>query len=163
MTRILTRIGALVLSITLLIGLSATTVLAAITFHQGPTLTLNGTVATVTANLSGLGNDPATAFLTVNGAATYTCFNRGGNTAPGQNQVTVQPQSDSQNLATDKNGRASINLSTDPLTAPAQISGQAAGCPNGNWTGRSPAITVTSVVLTIVQNGQTIHSQTLFP
>jgi hypothetical protein len=162
MTRRLIRMAA-ALSVIVLLTLSATTVLAAISFHQGPSLTLSGTIATVTANLSGLGNDPATAFLTVNGGATYTCFNNGGNTAPGQKQVTVQPQTDSQNLSTDKNGRASINLSTDPLTAPAQISGQAAGCPNGNWTGRTPSIVVTSVVLSIVQNGQTIYSQTLFP
>ncbi|MBT2552783.1 hypothetical protein [Arthrobacter sp. ISL-5] len=42
------------------------------------------------------------------------------------------------------------------LTAPSQISGAAAGCPNSNWTGVNPVLTVTSISLVIEQPPGTV-------
>ena len=73
-----------------LLAITTSTALAAITFHSGPTLTWNADgSATATGDLSGLGNQPATATLVITSFATYTCQNNGGNTAPGQNSVEV--------------------------------------------------------------------------
>jgi hypothetical protein len=37
------------------------------------------------------------------------------------------------------------------LTAPATVSGAAAGCPNPNWTGVNPTLTVTSISVSFEQ------------
>lgn len=89
-----------------LLALTTTIALAAITFHEGPTFTFNddGSVM-VTADLSGLGNQPATATVTQSATATYTCQNPGGNVAPGQKGVPVS-SSASEPISTAKNGRA---------------------------------------------------------
>jgi hypothetical protein len=144
-------------------ALMVPTALAAITFHAGPTVTFSGATATATANVSGLGNVPAFAQLSVNGSALYLCSNKGGNEAPGQNPLPATGTSPVQDLGnTDHNGRASVDVSAT-LTAPSTVDGKAAGCPNGNWTATLNSLTVTSATLVITQGGETIYSQTFTP
>jgi hypothetical protein len=141
----------------------AGTAFAALTFHSGPTVTFSGSSATATFNVSGLGNDPATAQLFVNGTALYTCTNRGGNAAPGQNPQPATGASPVVDLSnSDKNGRDSVSV-TATLTAPLHIPAKTAGCPGNNWTATLSSLTVTSATLVISQNGQTIYSQTFTP
>jgi hypothetical protein len=155
-------------TLSLLVALVATlalasTALGAITFHSGPTLTWNSDgSATATGDLSGLGNVPATATLQITTHFTYTCQNHGGNVAPGQNSVAVIGAPGTQPLDnTDHNGRATLNVTAFPGTPDSTISGTAAGCPNGNWTGVNPTQTgPTTALLTITQGGKTIFSQT---
>jgi hypothetical protein len=141
----------------------AGTALAALTFHSGPTVTFSGSSASATANISGLGNDPATAQLFVNGTALYTCTNKGGNQAPGQNPQPATGASPVQDLSnTDKNGRSNVNV-TATLTAPATIPAKTAGCPGNNWRANLSSLTVTGATLVITQNGQEIYRQTFTP
>ena len=136
------------------------TALAAVTFHAGPTVTFNGSTATASANVSGLGNVPAFAQLTVNGVAQYLCSNKGGNEAPGQNPLPASGASPVQNLGnSDHNGRGTVNVTAE-LTAPATVDAKAAGCPNGNWTANLDSLTVSSATLVITQGGAVIYSQT---
>src|SRR5687767_3509118 len=107
------------------LALTATVALGAITFHNGPDFAFNedGSV-TVTADMSGLGNSPATASIVQTITANYTCENPGGNIAPGQKGVSFTSDPVSQQLATSKNGRAILNL-TAPAVAPAEtVSGR---------------------------------------
>jgi hypothetical protein len=142
------------------VALTAGTAFAALTFHSGPTVTFNGSSATATFNVSGLGNDPATAQLFVNGTALYTCTNKGGNAAPGQNPQPASGASapvalnDSQ-----KNGRDSVSV-TATLSAPLHINAKTAGCPGNNWTATLSSLTVTSATLVITQNGIELYRQT---
>jgi len=147
------------------VALMAGTAFAALTFHSGPTVTFSadGTTATATANISGLGTTPATAQLFVNGTALYTCTNKGGNQAPGQNPQPATGASPVQPLGnTDHNGRATVNV-TATLTAPATIPAKTAGCPGANWTANLSSLTITSATLVITQGGQTIYTQTFTP
>jgi hypothetical protein len=142
------------------VALTAGTAFAALTFHSGPTVTFSGSSATATFNVSGLGNDPATAQLFVNGTALYTCTNKGGNAAPGQNPQPASGASapvalnDSQ-----KNGRDSVSV-TATLTAPLHIPAKTAGCPGNNWTATLSSLTVTSATLVITQNGVELYRRT---
>jgi hypothetical protein len=145
------------------VALTAGTAFAALTFHKGPTVTFNGSSATATFNVSGLGNDPATAQLFVNGTALYTCTNKGGNEAPGQNPQPATGASPVVNLSSSqKNGRDDVTV-TATLTAPLHIGAKTAGCPGSNWTATLSSLTITSATLVISQNGQTIYSQTFTP
>ena len=145
------------------VALTAGTAFAALTFHAGPDVTFSGSTATATANISGLGNDEATAQLFVNGTALYTCTNKGGNSAPGQNPQPATGASPVQDLGnTDKNGRSQSNV-TATLTAPLTIPAKTAGCPGNNWTANLSSLTITSATLVITYNGQTIYSQTFTP
>jgi hypothetical protein len=145
------------------VALMAGTAFAALTFHSGPTVTFSGSSATATFNVSGLGNDPATAQLFVNGTALYTCTNRGGNAAPGQNPQPATGASPVVDLSSSqKNGRDDVSV-TATLTAPLHIPAKTAGCPGNNWTATLSSLTVTSATLVISQNGQTIYSQTFTP
>lgn len=144
------------------LALTATVAMAAITFHNGPTLTWNedGT-ATASGDMSGLGNRPASATLTVSSFATYTCENPGGNTAPGQKSVAVFGSPGTQTLSTDKNGRAVLNVTAGAPAPAATVSGKDAGCPNGRWTGINPVLTgPTTARLEIRQGGTTIFCAT---
>lgn len=103
--------------------------------------------------LAGLGNDDLLATVTVSGFAVYQCRNQGGNTAPGQNRVLVGPVVaptfvDSSAI---KNGNLTLNTNPAVLTAPETVTGAEAGCPNPNWTGVNPVLTVTSISLVIEQ------------
>jgi hypothetical protein len=118
-----------------LVGLA----LAALNFKAGPTFFANGDGSyTATGELSGLGNTPAVATITIAGSATYTCQNPGGNTAPGQNQVTLIISGKQDLGNSDHNGRGTYDLTVGPLVFATTVSGKVAGCPNGNWTGSNP-------------------------
>ena len=148
--------SAAVLAVVLTAGLA----MAAVTWHSGPTFVSNGDGSfTATGDGSGFGNQPAIATITINATVRYTCRNKGGNEAPGQNPVPATATG-SQDLGNaDHNGRGVINLTVGPVTAAPTVSGKVAGCPNGNWTGVNPvfegAITAT---LTITQAGNVIYT-----
>jgi hypothetical protein len=142
------------------LAITTSVALAAITFHSGPTLVWNTDgSATATGNLSGLGNTPAVASLQITSSFTYTCQNKGGNVAPGQTSVEVIGAPGEQLLdTTTKNGRASLSVTAYPGVPDATVSGNTAGCPNGNWTGVNPVATgPASAHLTITQGGVLIY------
>ena len=140
--------------------LVAGTALAAVTWHSGPTFTANpGGSFTATGDGSGFGNQPAVATITISGTVRYTCRNKGGNEAPGQNPVAAM-STGSQDLGNaDHNGRGVLNLTVGPLVAAPTVSGKVAGCPNGNWQGVNPVIEGgVTATLTITQAGQVIFT-----
>jgi len=151
------------LAVMTMLMLTAGIALAAITFHSGPTVTFSGNTATATFNVSGLGNDPAYAFLNVNGFATYSCTSPGGNGAPGQTPVPALGGSGPIRLDnSQKNGRDTVSV-TATLTAPPTPTTKAAGCPNKNWTVTFVSLTVTSATLRIEQPlGTVIYGPTTF-
>jgi hypothetical protein len=147
-----------------ILALSASSVLAAVTWKSGPTVTFNGTSSvTATGEASGLGNSPAIATLEVSGTVTYTCVNKGGGEAPGQNPVPASGTGTQDLGNSDHNGRGVLSI-TVSLDAPAQeISGKTAGCPNGNWKGINPVSSgITSATLTIRQGGSVIYGPVTF-
>ena len=91
-------------------------------------------------------------------------MNKGGNTAPGQNQVTTIGAPGTQTLSpTERNGRSDLAVTAFPGSPATTISGNAAGCPNGNWSGRNPVATgPATATLTITQGGQTIYGPATF-
>lgn len=107
------------------------------------------------ASLSGLGGGDLLLQVTVAGSAVYQCQNGGGNTAPGQNRVLVGPVTTPTVIPGDaiKNGNVSFTTDAAVLTAPGTVTGAQAGCPNPNWTGVNPTLTVTSITLKISQGG----------
>lgn len=119
------------------------------------TVSISGSTTTTTcrAVITGLGNDDLLATVTVSGFAVYQCQNGGGNTAPGQNKVLVGPAVAPTLIDSDAIKNGNLTLVTNPavLTAPSTVSGGAAGCPNPNWTGVNPVVTVTSISLVIEQ------------
>lgn len=147
------------------LALTAGLALAEVNFKSGPTVTFSAdnTSATATGEMTGLGNTPAIGTLDVDGSVTYTCRNKGGNAAPGQNPVPASGTA-SQDLGnSDHNGRGTLNV-TASLDAPAPtVSGNVAGCPNGNWRGTDPVSSgITSATLTITQGGETIFGPETF-
>jgi hypothetical protein len=139
------------------LALTASAVFAAVTWHSGPTVTFNGTTSvTASGDGSGFGNQPAKATLTVNATVQYTCVNKGGNAAAGQNPVP-ETSSGSQDLGNaDHNGRGVFDI-TVSFTPQATVSGNVAGCPNGNWQGVNPVSNgITGANLTITQGNKTI-------
>jgi hypothetical protein len=121
------------------------------------TVTTSGSTSSTTckATLAGLGNEDVHIETTVSGFAVYQCRNAGGNIAPGQNKVLVGPATTPTDIDSDaiKNGNLTFTTNPAVLSAPATVSGAAAGCPNANWTGVNPKLTVTKVTLTISQGG----------
>jgi hypothetical protein len=139
----------------LVIAFTASIALAAINFHSGPTVTFNDNNASATAtwNFSGLGNEDVSAQLVLDGYATYTCRNKGGKAAPGQNPVPAQSVSPIKDLSNaEKNGRTDVTVSGS-LTAPATLDPQTVGCPNpaGTWTVNRDSLVVTGATLYIFQ------------
>lgn len=122
-----------------------------------PTASFSGASVTLTGgNFSGLGNIPAIATLTVNGSATYTCTNQGGNASPGQNPVPAQSGTADQDLGNSQhNGRGTITNMTATVTAPSPTpSANQVGCGGGgsnNWTVTLNTLTATSAHLVISQ------------
>jgi hypothetical protein len=53
-----------------------------------------------------------------------------------------------------KNGNLTFTTNPAVLSAPTTVTGGEAGCPNPNWTGVNPTLTVTSVTLDISQGGE---------
>jgi hypothetical protein len=137
---------------------------AAVTWHSGPTVTFNGTTSvTATGDSSGLGNQPAIATLKVEGTVTYTCRNKGGAEAPGQNPVPATGTGTQDLGNSDHNGRGVLDI-TVSLDAPAAVvGGKVAGCPNGNWQGVNPVSSgITAATLTIEQGGSVIYGPQTF-
>jgi hypothetical protein len=164
--RRLTTIFVLALGLTLL---SAQVALAASPhFKKGgePTCTITFTSAssasvTCTATMAGLGNADVVVTTSVRGSAVYTCQNQGGNQAPGQNKVLIGPATSTTTIPASQIKNGNLTFTTVPavLTAPDTVSAAVAGCPNNNWTGVNPVLTVTSISLTIEQPaGTTIFS-----
>lgn len=127
------------------------------------TVTFSGYTATTTctAVLAGLGNDDLVATVTTKGTAVYQCRNQGGNVAPGQNKVLVGPSSSETNIPGSDIKNGNLTLSTVPVTLAADptVSAAEAGCPNNNWIGVNPVLTVTDIYLVIEQPvGTTIFS-----
>jgi len=139
------------------IVLSTSAVLAAITFHSGPTVTFSGDSATATFNVSGLGNEPARATLSISGSATWGCKNHGKNVAPGHPETAVTGSTTQELSRSEKNGRSTVTV-TATLTPPATPTPQDIGCPNpaGNWTVYLKSEAATSATLTIEQPFGTI-------
>jgi hypothetical protein len=145
-----------------MVALSAGIALAAVTWHSGPTFTANNDGTwTATGDGSGFGNSPAVATITISGTVRYTCQNKGGNQSPGQNPVPATT-SGSQGLGNaDHNGRGTFDFTVGPLTFATTVSGNVAGCPNGNWSGVNPVVESTpSATLSIRQAGKLIFGPT---
>ena len=158
------RIVLLLITLLFVSALSAPTAMAASPHFKKngePACTISGTAAsqTVTCNatLAGLGNEDVKVTQTVSGTAVYQCQNGGGNTAPGQNKVLVGPATTPVIFPASaiKNGNLTVSVSTT-LTAPATVTGAEAGCPNPNWTGVNPVLTVTSIQFVIEQPPGTV-------
>ena len=103
--------------------------------------------------IAGLGNADLGLALSGSGFATFTCTNKGGTTAPGQNKVpvSVTPASEIVPGSSIKNGSVTLP-SIGPATVPTPTAtAQEAGCPNGNWTATIASIGITDVLLVISQ------------
>jgi hypothetical protein len=127
-------------------------------FKKGgePVCTFSGTTSipvTCTATLAGLGNEDVNVHLSVSGFALYQCQNGGGNIAPGQNRVLAGPATSDTAIPASaiKNGNLMFTTNPATLTAADTVSGAVAGCPNPNWTGVNPALTLTTINLVIEQ------------
>jgi hypothetical protein len=102
---------------------------------------------TCSGKATGLGNEPASVFLTADSVtATYECVNKGGNVAPGQPVVTQGVTGPTETIAP-HNGQITFSA-TLPVPAPPS---SATECPNGNWKVRLTSLTYTNVVLHIQQ------------
>src|SRR6266511_824262 len=119
-----------------------------ITFTSAPSATV-----TCTATLAGLGNADVLVTTSVSGTAVYQCQNNGGQIAPGQNKVLVGPATSTTSIPASQVKNGNLTFTTNPavLTAPTTVSGAAAGCPNPNWTGVNPTLTLTDITLDIYQ------------
>ena len=108
---------------------------------------------TCTGELAGLGNADLVLDLSASGFARYQCQNNGGNVAPGQNKVLVGPAVSETTIPANaiKNGRTKFTTNPAVLSAPLTVSGATAGCPNPNWTGVNPVVTLTDITLLISQ------------
>jgi hypothetical protein len=127
-------------------------------FKKGgePVCTFSGTTSipvTCTGTLTGLGMEDLNLHLSVSGFALYQCQNGGGNTAPGQNKVLEGPATSDTAIPASaiKNGNLTFTTNPATLTAAPTVSGATAGCPNSNWTGVNPVLTLTSITLVIEQ------------
>lgn len=59
-----------------------------------------------------------------------------------------------------KNGNLTFVTNPATLSALETVSGEAAGCPNNNFTGTNPVLTTTGITLTISQGGQLLFTCT---
>ena len=140
---------------------------ASVHFKKGgtPTCTISGTgtattSTTCTGNVAGLGNGDVDINVTVGGFAVYQCQNQGGNTAPGQNKVLTGPTTTPTHISSGeiKNGNLLFTTNAADLSAAETVSGQAAGCPNANWTGVNPSLTLTDITLEFFQGGNLVFT-----
>jgi hypothetical protein len=129
-------------------------------FKRGgsPTCTISGTTSTsttCTGTLAGLGGEDLVIDTTVGGSAVYQCQNKGGSTAPGQNTVLVGPTTTPTTIDSGAIKNGNVRFTTNPavLVADATVTGAEAGCPNPNWTGVNPQLTLTDITLEISQGG----------
>jgi hypothetical protein len=143
------------------IVLGATSASAAVTVKSEPVASFSGASVTVSGgNFSGLGNIPAFGQVTATGEANYNCKNPSGKIVPGQNPVEAQAgTSPLVQLATDKNGRATIPPITATVTAPPTPTAQEVGCGgtgNTQWTVVLRSLVATDAHLVVTQGGQQI-------
>lgn len=118
-------------------------------YKKAPVFSENGTQATATGSITGLGNGAVIITLDFpNARGTTICTNPGGNEAAGQNPATPANASGSQFFPGTKNGNLSFIVTT---AVPAPPTPQAAGCPNGNWSARFDDITFGCGTLTVQQ------------
>jgi hypothetical protein len=153
----------LLLAAALAVGGLATAAATAANAHfqhgSAPTCTFSKTgtaTDTVTCSggtLAGLGNTDLELDLSGSGFATFSCTNKGGNTAPGQNKVPVSVTSTSTVVPASSIKNGSVTLpSVGPATVPTPTAtAQEAGCPNGNWRATVSSIGITNVLLVISQ------------
>jgi hypothetical protein len=122
----------------------------------------NSTSTVCTGSLAGLGGGDVVLSTTVSGFATYTCTNQGGNAAAGQNRFPVGPSTTPTTIPGNEVKNGNLTFTTNPavLAAPSTVSGAQAGCPNSNWTGTNPQLTLTGITLTISQGGQLLFTCT---
>ena len=150
-----------------MIMLAPTSALAAKPGAQGvqftqppPTVSCSGSSCTTTpSELSGLGNQQVRETLTVFATFNTQCTNRGGNIAPGQDDVTTSTSTSAD--VTPHNGKATL----PPLSATAQQPTQQdlnRTCPNGSWTGSVDGQPVVTASLTVVYNNVLLSSDS-FP
>ena len=160
------KLASLLLALPLVLVVVAPASASSAHFKKGgsPTCTVSpsgsSSSTTCTASLSGLGNGNLDIDLTVSGFAVYQCQNPGGNIAPGQNKVLTGPVTAPTTIPADQIKNGTVTFTTNPavLSAPDTVSGSAAGCPNGQWTGVNPTLTVTNITMTIAQNGTTLFT-----
>jgi hypothetical protein len=148
----------LILALGLLVVTAQASLAASPHFKKGgePVCTFSGTTSipvTCTGTLAGLGNEDLRVDLSASGFALYQCQNAGGNTAPGQNKVLAGPATSSTSIPASaiKNGNLVFTTNPATLTAAPTVSGATAGCPNPNWTGVNPTLTLTDITLDIFQ------------
>jgi len=158
MRRILVSLTAILAMGVLGAVAAAPAVAASPHFKKGgePTCTFSGSTSipvTCTATLSGLGNADVNVHLSASGFALYQCQNGGGNIAPGQNRVLAGPATSNTAIPASaiKNGNLTFTTNPATLTAAPTVSGAVAGCPNSNWTGVNPTLTLTTINLVIEQ------------
>lgn len=158
------RILSSTLAAVTVLAFTAAVAFAAVNWKAGPDVTFNGTTSvTATGEASGLGNQPAIATLEVEGTVTYTCRNKGGNEAPGQNPVPATGTGTQDLGNSDHNGRGVLDITVSLDEPAAEVSGKVAGCPNGNWKGVNPVSSgILSATLTIEQGGQVIYGPEAF-
>ena len=140
------------------LAFTASVAAAAVTWKAGPDVAFTGTSSvTATGEASGLGNQPAIATLEVEGSVTYTCRNKGGGEAPGQNPVPATGTGTQDLGNSDHNGRGVLSITVELDEPAAEVGGKVAGCPNGNWKGVNPVSTgILRATLTIEQGGKVI-------
>ncbi|HEX6676853.1 MAG TPA: hypothetical protein VF486_17725, partial [Actinomycetes bacterium] len=80
------------------------------------------------------------------------------NVAPGQNRVLVGPATSTTSIPGDQIKNGNLTFFTNPavLTAAPTVSAAVAGCPNPNWSGVNPTVTVTDITLVIEQPPGTV-------
>jgi hypothetical protein len=165
--RIHTRVLVAGLAVALFGSLSAVALGASPHFKHGgePVCTISGsgtnsTSTTCTGSLTGLGGGDVTINTTVSGFAVYQCQNNGGQIAPGQNKVLVGPSTTPTTIPGNEIKNGNLTFTTNPatLSAPSTVTGAQAGCPNANWTGVNPSLTLTSISMTIEQGGATLFT-----
>jgi hypothetical protein len=126
-----------------------------------PVCTLSGTTSvsvTCSGVLAGLGNEDLQIDVSLSGQALYQCQNPGGRLVPGQNKVLEGPATSTTSIPAEDIKNGTLTFTTNPavLTAAATVSAAEAGCPNNNWVGVNPKLTVTSIELVIQQPPGTV-------
>jgi hypothetical protein len=143
---------SLLLAACLFMMLAVTVSAASLHFVGRVSFEVDANTLSVSGKVAGLGNQQEASFtLDAVGQAYFTCFNQGGNAAPGQNPVTFAV-SDTRILRSDKNGSIvfDFGVTANPSGDPAVL------CPNANWRTRLDRVEFSSATLTIVAAGGTL-------
>jgi hypothetical protein len=166
------RLGIITALSMLVLAVSASVALAAITTTIDPANAPTGThlqtgtigcsvdsstllVTCSTFELAGVGGANATGSLATTYSATVDCTNKGGNLVPVKSTVQTAPTTTGS--LSPKNGRLSVpSLSSAPVPTAADFEA-AATCPNGNWTKSlaGGSITLSSFTYTLTFDGFT--------